>query len=115
MKINLGKFCHALISKTARWRPGTTLVEIVKAVTEHIDNPDADYAVTLGKFLFLNIFAAYFCFFLKRSVKNIWKIVWNSIEELLKWPKNMVCLDIESLNIQIVDSYRYNLFCFYHE
>ncbi len=70
MKINLGKFCHALISKTARWRPGTTLVEIVKAVTEHIDNPDADYAVTLGKFLFLNIFAAYFCFFSKEIGKE---------------------------------------------
>ena len=62
--INLGKFCHALLSKTARWRPGTTLVEIVKAVTEHIDNPDADYAVTLGKFLFLNISSGYFCFLL---------------------------------------------------
>jgi hypothetical protein len=50
-KINLGKFCHALLSKTARWKVGTTLVEVVKAVTEHIDNPDADYAVTLGECL----------------------------------------------------------------
>ncbi|UJR14867.1 hypothetical protein I4U23_001852 [Adineta vaga] len=46
-----GKFCHALLMRTARWKPNTTLVEVVKAVVEHIDNPDIDYSVNhdIGK------------------------------------------------------------------
>jgi hypothetical protein len=35
--------------KTARWKIGTTLIEVVKATVEHIDNPDIDYSVNLGE------------------------------------------------------------------
>jgi len=48
LNINLGKFCHALLTKTARWKIGTTLVEVVKATVEHIDNPDIDYSINHG-------------------------------------------------------------------
>jgi hypothetical protein len=34
--------------KTARWKNGTTLVEVVKAIVEHIDNPDIDYSINHG-------------------------------------------------------------------
>jgi hypothetical protein len=34
--------------KTARWKNGTTLVEVVKAIVEHIDNPDIDYSTNFG-------------------------------------------------------------------
>ncbi|CAF3695332.1 unnamed protein product [Rotaria sp. Silwood1] len=40
-----GKFCHPLLTKTTRWKHGTTLIDVVKAVVEHIDNPDIDYSV----------------------------------------------------------------------
>ncbi|CAF4713776.1 unnamed protein product [Rotaria sp. Silwood2] len=39
-----GKFCHPLLTKTTRWKHGATLIDVVKAVVEHIDNPDIDYA-----------------------------------------------------------------------
>jgi hypothetical protein len=50
--IVLGTFCHHLLSRTARWKKGTTLVDIVKAIVKHLDEPDADYAVNFGKNLF---------------------------------------------------------------
>ncbi|CAF4195505.1 unnamed protein product, partial [Adineta steineri] len=40
-----GKFCHALLLKTSRWKPGTKLVEVVRVIVEHIDNPDIDYSI----------------------------------------------------------------------
>ncbi|CAF2738780.1 unnamed protein product [Rotaria sp. Silwood2] len=43
-----GKFCHPLLTKTTRWKHGTTLIDVVKAVVEHIDNPDIDYSVNAG-------------------------------------------------------------------
>jgi hypothetical protein len=42
--------------KTARWKIGTTLVEVVKATVEHIDNPDIDYSVNLGELFSLKSF-----------------------------------------------------------
>jgi hypothetical protein len=36
--------------KTARWKQGTTLVEVVKAIVEHIDHPDIDYSTDFSKF-----------------------------------------------------------------
>ncbi|CAF1173176.1 unnamed protein product [Rotaria sordida] len=42
-----GKFCHPLLTKATRWKSGTTLIDVVKAIVEHIDNPDIDYSVNL--------------------------------------------------------------------
>ncbi|CAF0964173.1 unnamed protein product [Adineta ricciae] len=42
-----GKFCHPLLVKSLRWKPHTSLVEVVKVVAEHVDNPDLDYAINL--------------------------------------------------------------------
>ena len=39
--------------KTARWTARTTLVDVVKAIVEHIDNPDIDYAINFGSFFLL--------------------------------------------------------------
>ncbi|CAF3319045.1 unnamed protein product [Rotaria socialis] len=39
-----GKFCHQLLNNASRWKAGTTLVEVVKTIVKHIDNPDPDYA-----------------------------------------------------------------------
>ena len=44
-----GTFCHQLISHRSRWRPGTTLVEVVEAVVKHLDEPDPDYAINYGE------------------------------------------------------------------
>ncbi len=44
----LGKFCNALIQKNATWKPTTPLTEVIKAVVNHVDNPDIDYAASLG-------------------------------------------------------------------
>lgn len=40
-------FCHELLKKTAKWTNKTSLVEVVKAVIIHIDNPDIDYSLSL--------------------------------------------------------------------
>lgn len=48
----VGTFCHHLLTRTARWKKGTTLVDVVKAIVKHIDEPDPDYAITFGKTLF---------------------------------------------------------------
>ncbi|CAF1262301.1 unnamed protein product [Adineta steineri] len=40
-----GDFCNDLLVKTARWTPKTSLVEIVKIVVKHVDEPDADNPV----------------------------------------------------------------------
>ena len=45
----LGTFCHHLLSRSVRWKNGTTLVDVVKAIVRHLDEPDADYAVNFGK------------------------------------------------------------------
>jgi hypothetical protein len=44
----LGKFCNALLQKTAKWTAITPLTEVIKAVVNHVDNPDIDYAASLG-------------------------------------------------------------------
>lgn len=44
-----GKFCHALLMRTVRWKPGTTLVDVVRTVVDYIDHPDIDYAVNFGQ------------------------------------------------------------------
>ena len=43
----LGQFCHELLKKTAKWSNKTSLVDVIKAVAEHIDNPDIDYSLSL--------------------------------------------------------------------
>ncbi|UJR31837.1 hypothetical protein I4U23_019314 [Adineta vaga] len=43
-----GKFCHELLKKKAKWLPTTSLVEVVKAVTEHIDKPDIDFSLSIS-------------------------------------------------------------------
>jgi hypothetical protein len=48
----LGKFCHELLKKTAKWSNQTSLVDVVKAVVEHVDKPDIDYSLSLGSFFF---------------------------------------------------------------
>ncbi|CAF1174727.1 unnamed protein product [Adineta steineri] len=40
-----GKFCHALLLKTSRWKPETKLVDVVRVIVDHIDNPDIDYSI----------------------------------------------------------------------
>jgi hypothetical protein len=35
--------------RTSRWKEGTTLVEVIKAIVNHLDEPDPDYAVNFGK------------------------------------------------------------------
>lgn len=45
-----GEFCNEMIKKTAKWRNGSSLVDVVSAVTEHIDHPNIDHAMSLGKF-----------------------------------------------------------------
>jgi hypothetical protein len=46
----VGKFCHELLKKTAKWGTDKSLVDVVKAVVEHIDKPDIDYSLSLGLF-----------------------------------------------------------------
>ena len=61
----LGTFCHHLLARTARWKQGTTLVDVVKAIVKHIDEPDPDYAVNYGKvfhsFQLFSLFSFPFC------------------------------------------------------
>ena len=59
----LGKFCHELLKKTAKWGNDKSLVDVVKAVVEHIDKPDIDYSLSLG--LFFSSFLLYYLFFLR--------------------------------------------------
>jgi len=59
----LGTFCHHLLTRTARWKKGTTLVDVVKAIVKHLDEPDPDYAVNFGKnFLPLKFLHYFSCF-----------------------------------------------------
>ncbi|CAF1027423.1 unnamed protein product [Rotaria sordida] len=44
-----GKFCYQLLNNASKWKEGTTLVEVVKTIVKHVDNPDADYAANYGK------------------------------------------------------------------
>jgi hypothetical protein len=44
----LGKFCNALLVKTAKWKFDTSLVQVIKAVVEHIDQPDIDHSIRAG-------------------------------------------------------------------
>ncbi|CAM4770070.1 unnamed protein product [Rotaria magnacalcarata] len=48
-----GKFCHQLLNNASRWKAGTTLVEVVKTIVKHVDNPDPDYAAIYGIVIFL--------------------------------------------------------------
>ncbi|CAF4130176.1 unnamed protein product [Rotaria sordida] len=42
-----GKFCHELLKKHAKWTNKASLVDVVKAVVQHIDKPDIDYSLSL--------------------------------------------------------------------
>ena len=62
-----------MLTKTARWKIGTTLVEVVKAIVEHIDHPDIDYAVNVGKFIRMSRVSIriWFFFLFHRNRKRI--------------------------------------------
>jgi hypothetical protein len=44
----LGTFCNKLLVKTAKWNMNTSLVQVIKAVVEHIDQPDIDHSIRAG-------------------------------------------------------------------
>jgi ubiquitin-protein ligase len=44
----LGKFCHDILKKTAKWKADNSLVDVIKAIVEHIDHPDIDYSLSPG-------------------------------------------------------------------
>jgi len=58
----LGTFCHHLLTRTSRWKRGTTLADVVKAIVKHLDEPDPDYSVNFGKDFFIS--SCYIGFFL---------------------------------------------------
>jgi hypothetical protein len=60
-----GQFCHELLKKTAKWTIKTSLVDVVKAVIEHIDNPDIDYSLSLRLFRFWFVYYVFSSFFLE--------------------------------------------------
>jgi len=37
-----------LLKKTAKWTSKTSLVDVVRAVIQHIDEPDIDYALSFS-------------------------------------------------------------------
>lgn len=45
----LGKFCHEILNNQDRWKKWTTLVDVIKIVAKHVNNPDPEYAVSYGK------------------------------------------------------------------
>jgi hypothetical protein len=44
----LGQFSHELLKTTTIWTPAKSLVDVVKAVVERINDPDIDYALSVG-------------------------------------------------------------------
>jgi hypothetical protein len=47
-----GEFHHELLMKTMRWMNTTSLVDVVKAIVERIDEPDVDCPINHGSFFF---------------------------------------------------------------
>ena len=45
-----GSFCTELLQKQCTWTPTTSLVHAIKAVVDHIDNPNIEYAVSVGTY-----------------------------------------------------------------
>lgn len=43
-----GKFCTTLLQKTAKWTQDTSLVQVIRAVVDHIDHPNVDYSASFG-------------------------------------------------------------------
>lgn len=43
-----GKFCTEILLKQCSWTPTTSLVEVLKSVVKHIDEPNLDYASSVG-------------------------------------------------------------------
>jgi hypothetical protein len=37
-----------LLQKTAKWTTTTSLIQVLKAVVDHIDKPDIDYTAEFG-------------------------------------------------------------------
>jgi hypothetical protein len=37
-----------LLQRTAKWTPATSLIQVLKAVVDHIDKPDIDYTAEFG-------------------------------------------------------------------
>ncbi len=64
-----GKFNHELLMKTALWMNTTSLVEVVKAIVERIDEIDIDYLLNDGPFLFLKL--TFFINFIFRCSERI--------------------------------------------
>ncbi len=44
----LGEFYNAFLKKTDKWTPATSLAQVIKHVTDHIDRPDIDYPSSFG-------------------------------------------------------------------
>lgn len=78
--------------KTARWKNGTTLVEVVQAIVEHIDNPDIDYSINHGQFfLFEKLFLLKFCIDIgKEYMENRTEFNRKALEMIKKYglPRN---------------------------
>jgi len=43
-----GKVCHDILKKTVKWKADNSLVDVIKAIVEHIDHPDIDYSLSPG-------------------------------------------------------------------
>ena len=43
-----GSFCTEILQKQCSWTPTTSLVEVLKAVVKHIDEPSLEYASSVG-------------------------------------------------------------------
>lgn len=50
-----GEFCHELLKKTAKWTNRTPLVDVITAVTKHIDEPDIEFSLSFGTFFILHL------------------------------------------------------------
>jgi len=60
IKLFLGQFCHEILKKTAKWSSTkVTLVDVIKAVIQHIDKPDIDYSLSLRSFIYFYLYRIY--------------------------------------------------------
>jgi ubiquitin-protein ligase len=55
----LGQFCHEILKKTAKWSNKVSLVDVIKAVIQHIDEPDIDLSLSPRSFLYFYLSRIY--------------------------------------------------------
>ena len=46
--IHIGEFCNELLTRKSKWLRTTSLIEIFKIVTEHIEEPDSSNPIRAG-------------------------------------------------------------------